>query len=265
MVKVKTNGKECANLTDEDLAKVVAYFTPVPKWPWFFVALGLLIFFGDAWIVVGLGCLALGIYFLMENSKNRVSDDEFDAIQDKAYSLLGCVALDKLGLDAGDTVRENMLIKGPRYYDRSDADLVFKEGEDGIVRYSLHNIVIMVFTKKHLAMYQCALDLQTGNRLNERTEEFFYKDIVSVGTQTQTNTLLDEDSSFNYISGSSNKTISITQQNAWESFELRNAGGGVITVPIESKAVLKQMGGSFEESEIDKAVNSIRVVLRDKK
>lgn len=265
MAKIKTKEtKKCESLTQEELEKVVKYFEKPATWPWILVACGLLVFFGGLWILLGLALCGLGVWLLYDAAQKRVTDSEFDAIRQKAFAMLHCVAMEKLGVDEGDTVRDNELVWGPRYYDRGDAILIFKEGDDGVVRYSLYNIVVLVFTKKHLAMYQCALDMQTGNRLNECTEEFFYKDVVSVGTGTKTNTLLEEDETFTFIGKKSSQVV-ISQKNAWESFELRNAGGGVIYVPIRSDAVLKQMGGRFEESQVDRIVNSMRAILRDKK
>lgn len=264
MAKIKAASAKKENLTEAELQSVVSYFQEPSNLPLILMLCGVMVFFGGIFVLIGIVCLGLGIYLYSENQKNKVTDEEFDRIKDKAYGLLDDVAYSKLGLDKSDTVRENLFIKGPRYYD-GGANLVFKEGEDKVIRYSLHNIIILVFTKKYLAMYQCALDLQTGNRLNEVTEEFFYKDIVSVGTQVKSSTLLKEGTSFNYIAGNSKKQISVSQEVAWESFELRNAGSGSIEVPIKSSEILKQMGGKFEENELDKVVNSIRAILRDKK
>lgn len=267
MAKIEVHSKECNNLTEEDLAKVVKYFEAPSKMPWILMGVGVLLMLlgGTLWILCGLASLGLGIWLAVENEKNKVSDKDFDAIQAKAKASLDCVALNKLGLDASDTTRDAVKIVGPRYYRRGGAELIFKRGEDNIVRYSLLNIVILNFTKKHLALYRCALDLQTGNRLNEETEEFFYQDVVAVKTYTGTNTLLSDEETFTVISGESGNTVSITQKTEWETFELRNSGGGTIEIPIEANTLLKHMGGKFEESEIDKIVNSIRAVLRDKK
>ncbi len=58
-------------------------------------------------MLIGIVCLGLGIYLYSENQKNKVTDEEFDRIKDKAYGLLDDVAYNKLGLDKSDTVRES--------------------------------------------------------------------------------------------------------------------------------------------------------------
>lgn len=55
-------------------------------------------------------------------------------------------------------------------------------GEDGKLRYSKYEFMVICPTNYHLAVYRCELDLYTGALRSERTYEFHYSDVVAVRT-----------------------------------------------------------------------------------
>ena len=44
----------------------------------------------------------------------------------------------------------------------------------------------MNFGQHQLLVYTCTIDITTGNTLHESADEYFYRDVVSVSTKTET-------------------------------------------------------------------------------
>ena len=57
-------------------------------------------------------------------------------------------------------------------------------GNDGRLRYSKYQFMVICPTNYHLAIYRCELDLYTGGLLSEVTHEFHYADVVAIRTHT---------------------------------------------------------------------------------
>lgn len=236
---VRPEYKKC--FSDEDLHKLESYFWKPGdlfmylmkkniKFSLSFIA-GIVLLF-----VFGIGLLVLGYtaYLFYKEWMNLPTDEEFDALKKKAFKTLDTISLEKLGLDKSDTVRNNEVVSGPKY-----TDGIYKVGKDGYVRYRSYWILVSNFTKKQLATYKCSLDLVTGQRYSESTDEFFYKDIVSVGTKEN--------------------------DDGWTNFELRNSGGGNIEIPLFSDNFSNEIGGKFEATDADKVINNIRAIVRGNK
>tara|TARA_R110002111_G_scaffold135812_1_gene201751 strand:- start:176 stop:805 length:630 start_codon:yes stop_codon:yes gene_type:complete len=94
---------------------------------------------------------------------------------------------DKLGISKDDLVAESMLVVGPIYwyvngFDQND--ILAKEGKDGFNRYSIWKVQLFLFTENYLCSYKCDYNWIKNTYINESTNEFFYKDVVSVKTDT---------------------------------------------------------------------------------
>ena len=113
----------------------------------------------------------------------------------------------------------------------------------------------IIMTENQLVTYNSALDLMTGNSLNETTDEYFYKDVVSVSTETSSATFIDP----------KNKN-SVQQLHTAEFFKLTTSGGTSIKVFIKDPKLIAMMGNSaLPGTDAEKAVQSIRKMLREKK
>ncbi|MFI8347128.1 hypothetical protein [Streptomyces sp. NPDC085596] len=58
-------------------------------------------------------------------------------------------------------------------------------GNDGRIRYSKYEFMVICPTTHMLAVYRCELDLYTGGLRSEQTYEFHYADVVAVRTATK--------------------------------------------------------------------------------
>src|SRR5579872_5935681 len=186
----------------DDRSKVPKYFKRFPRWAvWMLVLLAvpsLLItlsmmsgkqagsfpLFSLFWTVVwgGLGAWGLISYY------DKPSDAQMDAWTQDAFKGVYARALVKTELDASELIAEPVMISGPRFWDIPpglDILLGIKKGDDELVRFTPIYVTVINFTPHQLISYQCLLDVMTGQQLCEGTDEYFYRDVVSVSTQTE--------------------------------------------------------------------------------
>ena len=221
------------------------YFDELSRWWWY--GLGIVILFAtcavfeDNWGFLA-ACIAIACLFIWRIYNyyfEQTNDKRFDNILKIIKKKFAADATDKLGISPSDFVRDSLDLDAPDFDSLTGDD--FKCGRDDITRYAKHNIHLFFFTQKYLASYHAKLDLKTGIVSAARTEEFFYKDVVSVGVQER-----DDDGS------------------EGEYFILRNSGGGRIKVLLKNTS---DDSGKNDEviDNADNVVNSIRALLRDMK
>jgi hypothetical protein len=137
-------------------------------------------------------------YFKKPNgcfSKN-ISDQEYDALVEKKVESMGIKqrALGKIGLDESQ-VNEIEPVHFENYYgvglnresnkDRYwPAHLWVKRGIDGRLRTNAYQVSWLFFSDKQVYVYQYTLNLNEEGK-NERTEEYFYKDITNFSTTSE--------------------------------------------------------------------------------
>lgn len=238
------------------------YFKAFPKWAIVFIIIGaitLLIGLSGSGkaavfglVVAGLG--ALGIYLY---TQGKPTDQQMDQWLEEDLLKLSEKALLKTGTDKDETKADPVTVTGPRFWDVGGASILWKRGKDKILRYSPMEVSVINFTEHQLLSYKCVLDRTTGNPLNEGTEEFFYKDVVSVSTTTESETK-DEAKDMGVLGK--------IQMNAAEYFMLLNAGGGKLRVFLRDPKLIAEMGGGeIPTTRAEKAIAAIRTMLRAKK
>jgi hypothetical protein len=175
------------------------------------------------------------IYFLL----NGPSDQDVDRDALNAVGDLQNRALSKLNLDA-DQVRliEPVIANG--YYYRSIGDSVLiKLGKDKKIRSSNYEGVVVFFSEHQLHAYKFQFSLVSADEFRESTDEYFYRDVVSVATQSDT-------FKAELISGE-------RKQVSWEEFRLTTSGGTSITSSIR------------DQSSVSKSIAGARSLIRDRK
>ena len=89
--------------------------------------------------------------------------------------------------------------------------------------------------------------------LNESTDEYFYKDVVSVSTKTKSKSV--------EIEGTG-----AVQLDSAETFELTTSGGTSVEVTLKDPSLIKMMGaGDIPTTRAEKAIQTVRKMLREKK
>lgn len=206
---------------------------------------------------LGLGVLVAGIAVFMywrarADYASRPSDDEVDRLIEADLQDLNGRALNKTGTDASELVGETVFITGPRLWGVS-AQVAYRKGADAVIRFSPVGVTILNFTRDQVIAYSCALDLFTGNALNESTDEYFYRDIVSVSTKTKSHSYS--------VAG-----WGLVQLNSAETFELTTSGGTSVEVVLRDPGLIKRMGGGeIPTTRAEKAIQTMRKMLREKK
>jgi hypothetical protein len=237
-----------------------SYFKKFPTWAIIFIIIGgisLLIGFNGSGGALMFGLLfgGLGAFGVYSYSQGKPTGQQMDQWLEEDLKILTTKALAKTGTDEGELVSESVQVTGPRFWDVAGAPVLFKKGNDNSLRFTPVGVSVICFTQNQLLGYTCALDLTTGKALSESTDEYFYRDVVSVATKTES------------------KTVQVPQQlggtlqmNSAESFTLTTSGGTYMSVLLRDPTLIQRMGGGeIPTTRAEKAIQTVRKMLREKK
>lgn len=260
-------------MEEKNREQIKRYFEVFPGWSIAAIAIGVVIvaasdgFLGYA---VGIAAIGLAGLAIFRWSTQRPTDQQMDAWRNEDLDQLGAKAMAKSCLDSSDVVRDPVVVVGPRLRNLGGAFFGFRRGTDGKARFTPLNVTVINFTENQLVTYQCALDLTTGNALNECVDEYFYNDVVSVATKSETLTCALNELDEKVLSQATNlKKLAVNdsiQVNSAESFVLSTSGGTSVQVRINEPILVQGLGGGSLPTELsENAVQAVRKMLRDKK
>ena len=199
---------------------------------------------GAGSIILGLCLIALGV-FLVINQKNKIqaekdriqkekdaipSDAQYDNEVLKSLDNLRQKALNKLGIDE-DEVKEIEPISFDGYVYKGATEL--KKGKDGLFRTNKYECVQLFFSQNEVHCYTFNFDT-TCDKHYESTDVYFYRDIVSVSTSSESEKVLEQ-------------TVE------YETFKLTTAGGTALQVSLR------------DVNNAQRSINAMRSLLRQKK
>jgi hypothetical protein len=180
----------------------------------------------------------------------RPSDSQMDSwLFEDFQEVIENNPLPKLGLDKSELVSESLLVPGPVFWvvpGFNSNEIIRRIGSDGFFRYSIWTLQIFVFTENFLGSYKCYYNWLRNTVINESTNEFFYKDVVSVKTDT-------ESTAHTLMNGERLEKA--------QSFQL-NLSGDSVKIIIDDTSLKTS---SEMTSKVDKVVQSIRTMIRQKK
>lgn len=199
------------------------------------IVIGAIIFFVDlsesaGAAIVGLLLLAGGIAFIVMKKKGIVTDAEYDASVASMLNNMQAKALNKLGVDE-DEVKEIAPISFDGYVYKGASQA--KKGEDGLWRTNKYESVMLFFSEHEVHCYTYNFDT-TSQKQTEATDVYFYKDIVSVSTASDTVQVLGQNVDYEY-------------------FKLTTAGGTALSVSLR------------DVSNAQRSINAMRALLKTKK
>lgn len=220
-------------------------------------------------VAAGIALLALGVVRAATWSA-RPSAGQVDRWLDRDLIRLKERAIEKCGLVGVDLNSATVVLTGPTF-EVMGADLAFKADRKGNVRFTPVSVAILNFTEHQITGYQCALDRLTGNALAEGTDEFFYRDVVSVTTKTEDFTIDKE-----RLTRKARKLLGKQirggklQIPETQRFLLTTSGGTSIEVIIAATfdklgRIIMGSGGDVDVDVADEAISSMRQMLREKK
>ncbi len=204
-------------------------------------------------MIIAVLFLVFGILGLVK-TKGRVSDQQIDEWFEDDLERLEKVSLNKLGIDETELISDPVPITGMSLWSGDNANIMFRKGKDGILRFTPIEINILNFTQNQLLIYRCVFDFATGRVLDERTEEYFYKDIVSISTKVEHGEKINT------------KKFGVIKLNAAKMLTLVTSGGTSLSVLLYDPMIIKKLGGGkIPTIRAEKAIQVVRKMLRDKK
>ncbi len=135
-------------------------------------------------------------------------------------------------------------------------------GEDGIWRFSIYDVMVICPTGYLLGVYQCTIDLISGEIRDEKTQEYHYADVVAVSTRTSR----AEDDMFNPLDLRFGRTVNPFGKAAFRTFEIVVSSGDRSTIVVgimDEDRPDRQ--ARLQESGIDRVITAVRRMLREKK
>lgn len=128
-----------------------------------------------------------------------------------------------------------------------EEDRWVRKGKDKVVRFTPLSLTILQFTERHVGVYRCVINFIRDVQLDERTDEFFYQDVVSVATQRESHAF----------------TLYGVKVEESLQFSLSVSSGDRVTQRLPIGELDKFVSPISTQAE--QAVNNIRQMLREKK
>lgn len=185
---------------------------------------------------VGVVPLGLGVLFIILSSNNTNSnadaDSEYDAEVRNYLRTINIkqMAMNALGVDEAEVSEiEPIMFDGYCF----DGVQYVRLGKDKLYRSNKYRCVFIMFSANEAHVFKLIYDTTKDSKI-ENTEVYFYKDIVSVSTSSESIDVL----------GKKFET---------ECFKLTTAGGNALTVSI------------FDKEGAQRSINAMRALLREKK
>ncbi len=190
-------------------------------------------------MLIGLLLIAGGVAVLYFRFAGKPTDAEIDADAARAIADIDRRALNKLGLDEDEVKLIDPVAVHGYYYKNIASGVQVKLGKDRIFRSSNYEGVVLYFSEHQLHAYKFQFSLTSPRESREQTDEYFYKDVVSVSTQSETFRIND-------VRGNS-------QQVNFEEFKLTTTGGTSVTSSIR------------DEGSVSRVISGARSLIREKK
>jgi len=234
---------------EEKRAAIKKYFKPFPSWTIWMMIIGIAVLTQNKGGIVPIALGTLGVFLYYRKPSDAEMSQFISEDLDKALQA----SLHKSGIDASELVADAVIVTGFRLTNTGGCQHRHKKGGDGVTRFTPMNVTVINMTQNQLITYQACLDLTTGNLMNEETDEYFYNDVVSVSTKTASRTVKSD-------------SYGELQLNATESFVLTTSAGTYVETILRDPKLIQLMGGGeIPTTEAERAIQSVRKMLRDKK
>lgn len=260
-----------------DRKKVKKYFQATSKTSYYLLIGGIvgLFLFSSVTILLIASLIAAGFgaWQIYDTQFNKPTDEQMDAWLDEDLTRLLPDALKKAGVDISELEGQGKPVKiyGTRLESAGGAEFYYKKGKDKKPRYSPVDSNVILFTEHQLISYQCAIDLTTGNSLNQNVKRFFYKDVVSAETESEDITV--------DVKNISNKVLQMypeakkyivngkLQINDSETFRLTTSAGTAVKIRLSIPTFIESNQSDLDLSDrlADEAIRSVNKMLISKK
>lgn len=245
------------NSEDQKRQRIRNYFKVLKlKWPIILLGIGLLMLSQSSSAGIGLLVLIAGglwLFFEIKPIMDAPGDHTIDTWLVDDIEDLKKRSMDRLNIEETELIRDSVVIRGPILWSTHGVpaeELIWKKGKDERIRFSINSITVVHLTEHRLSSYQCDYNFIRGVPLNERDDEFHYRDVVAVSTR-------DDSTNYTLPNGILMKQAQL--------FKLSVSSGDSIQVIVNSSDLLKFTGGSMLDTGLDSAIKALRKVLGEKK
>ncbi|MBV9688803.1 MAG: hypothetical protein JO202_03725 [Ktedonobacteraceae bacterium] len=247
-------------------AEMKRYFSTVPSAAIVAAIIGVLLLFigfstqAQAFLASGLVLLLIGGGIISAKLIGpKPTDQQYDAWLNAQAQRVRVKAVEKLGLDPRQLTAEPLVIHGFVLSGTKDSisyradEIRSKKGTDGKWRFSVNIYTYFFPEEHHLAAFVGDVNALNQSSHNEKTEEYFYRDVVGATTGDEQDTILYKKKQYQY---------------RIQRFSLRIASGDSIGVsvnatPLDNRQNLPNY--TIPDSGIDQTVANLRALLRSKK
>ena len=117
------------------------------------------------------------------DSREKATDHQMDMWLEGDKEMILKESLQSLDMESDDARALPLMIDGTF----PNARMVI--GDDKVLRFDAHSILIFYLTDQHVATFKCKLDMALGCMVEQSTREFPYKDITNLETTTINTTM----------------------------------------------------------------------------
>jgi len=207
-------------------------------------------------LIVGI-VFAFGIVMYLMGKKrkeiydsNLVLENEIDKYLSADIEKIKPYILERLNIDTSQLIADPIY---SGYYSYSGLKSFYnyykKLGRDGIYRFTPLKFNAVYLTNEELITFDFYFDFLTGNALNERSNAFYYNDIVSLSTDSETSSI-----------------FGIHKDITKESFTLHTSAGTSVTITLTDYSEARSISSTYIPStDSEKTIAAIRKLLRDRK
>jgi hypothetical protein len=175
---------------DQKRQRIRNYFKkPKLKWPIILLVIGLLLLSQSSSAGIGLLVLIAGgawLFFEIKPVMDAPGDQTVDAWLVDDIEHLKKRSMDRLNIEEVELIGDSVVIRGPILWSTHGVpteELAWKKGKDERIRFSINAVTVVHLTEHKLSSYQCDYNFIRGVPLNERDDEFHYRDVVAVSTR----------------------------------------------------------------------------------
>jgi hypothetical protein len=226
--------------------------------------------------------------------RQRPSDEEIDGLREEACRRVEARAVEKLSLDMeASGMGEPVTFMTPQILDMALGktymvsehgrvrEMLYgvRVGDDRGLRFTPVGVDVLLFAPHGLMSFSCVLDLVSGTWSGEATREWFYRDIVSMSTETRSAVFGKSwgQLPMRVLAGAvrlaGTLVPGIKLVFAWllakfsdvEVFTVCNKGGKEIDIDLGAPALFNELGGVRSADDAQRILNGVRSMLRQHK
>ncbi len=254
--------------------RIKLYFFPPEENYKVFILIGIIT------IILGIGIgLVFGIVLLIIGIKRKkeyqymlVSDIEVDALlRDDINKILQYIPT-KVNIDSSQLITETIYTGYfPITIIPKKMDYSMKFGKDFVFRYTPIKINTIICTNEEFITFELIFDFLKGDAVDQISQAYYYKDIVSMATVTQSQKLFDrnytEKEGFTlFTSAGSSVSVILVNREYLDDEKYRRIATKLAkfesSVDRETKVILPDY---IPRTDSERTISALRKIIRDKK